>query len=136
VPLYSGGLSLVALVQAFSHFLTDAIVNLHKWASASSPSGGCEHKHPKMTTAGLTCHQVLFSVDDPMVCVDFERCTCALNNFLSSQKLNLRVKSTIAAYGGWSLSINTVLSRLAWWSTIGPNLLLRLRPMSQHPSLT
>jgi hypothetical protein len=60
-----------------------------------------------MTTAGPTRQQVLFTVDDATVRVDFERCTCTLNNFLSSQKVNLRVESTTCAYGGWALSTNT-----------------------------
>jgi hypothetical protein len=51
--------------------------------------------------------QVLFTVDDATVRVDFERCTRTLNNFLSGQKVNLRVESTTCAYGGWALSTNT-----------------------------
>jgi hypothetical protein len=106
VPPSSGGSLLVALAQVFPHLSTDAIVNLYKRASVSSPSGGRKFKHPKMTTAGPTRCQVLFTVDDPTICVDFERCTCTLNNFLGSQKVNLRIELTTCAYGGWALSTN------------------------------
>jgi hypothetical protein len=104
-PPVSGSL-LVALAQAFPHLSADAIVNLHKWASASSPPRGRDSRHPRMTTASPTRWQVLFMVDDATMRVDFERCTHTLNNFLSSQKVSLRVESTTCAYGGWSLSTN------------------------------
>jgi hypothetical protein len=99
--------SLVALAQAFPRLLADAIVNLHKRVSASSPSGGRDPRHPRMTITGPTRRQVLFTVDDATVRVDFERCTRTLNNFLSSQKANLRVELTTCTYGGWALSTNT-----------------------------
>jgi hypothetical protein len=106
-PPVSGNSALVALAQAFPRLSADAIVDLHKRASTTSSSGGRDPRRPRMTTAGPTRRQVLFTVDDATVRVDFERCTRTLNNFLSSQKVNLRVESTTCAYGGWSLSTNT-----------------------------